>query len=332
MTSRIRAAGVRPCNRARADPDGVAPAASRPMLRRGEGCASQEGCCLDGPTFRVRRPEHRHPARRLAGRAHAQPATTARREPPAWLAEARASLPSAGRYLAFEQDGRAGRHPAVARVDPDRPLAGRRRALRRRHGLPPSCPGRRRGGRRARARRPLAQRHLGQRPPRRVEPADRRRRARHRPPRAVLPGHRVRGRRGRRARPRWPSKPAVAIVLGRHGRHDRGPVAQGRHGQDHHRPHADRRVPARRASTSSRSTSTRRATCRTTSTSRPTRRRRRRRAVRRRQGSRAPSHDGIVPGDADPGRGRALAVGQDGPRADPAQGAQGRAQGPRRRS
>ena len=30
----------------------------------------------------------------------------ARREPPAWLAEARASVPSAGRYLAFEQDGR----------------------------------------------------------------------------------------------------------------------------------------------------------------------------------------------------------------------------------
>jgi pSer/pThr/pTyr-binding forkhead associated (FHA) protein len=29
-----------------------------------------------------------------------------RREPPAWLAEARASVPSAGRYLAFEQDGR----------------------------------------------------------------------------------------------------------------------------------------------------------------------------------------------------------------------------------
>ncbi len=31
---------------------------------------------------------------------------TARREPPAWLAEARASVPSAGRYLAYEQDGR----------------------------------------------------------------------------------------------------------------------------------------------------------------------------------------------------------------------------------
>jgi pSer/pThr/pTyr-binding forkhead associated (FHA) protein len=31
---------------------------------------------------------------------------TVRREPPAWLAEARASVPSAGRYLAFEQDGR----------------------------------------------------------------------------------------------------------------------------------------------------------------------------------------------------------------------------------
>jgi pSer/pThr/pTyr-binding forkhead associated (FHA) protein len=29
-----------------------------------------------------------------------------RREPPAWLSEARASVPSAGRYLAFEQDGR----------------------------------------------------------------------------------------------------------------------------------------------------------------------------------------------------------------------------------
>jgi pSer/pThr/pTyr-binding forkhead associated (FHA) protein len=29
-----------------------------------------------------------------------------RREPPAWLAEARASVPSAGRYLVFEQDGR----------------------------------------------------------------------------------------------------------------------------------------------------------------------------------------------------------------------------------
>jgi pSer/pThr/pTyr-binding forkhead associated (FHA) protein len=29
-----------------------------------------------------------------------------RREPPEWLAEARASAPSAGRYLAFEQDGR----------------------------------------------------------------------------------------------------------------------------------------------------------------------------------------------------------------------------------
>ena len=28
-----------------------------------------------------------------------------RREPPAWLAEARASVASAGRYLAFEQDG-----------------------------------------------------------------------------------------------------------------------------------------------------------------------------------------------------------------------------------
>jgi pSer/pThr/pTyr-binding forkhead associated (FHA) protein len=28
-----------------------------------------------------------------------------RREPPAWLAEARASVTSAGRYLAFEQDG-----------------------------------------------------------------------------------------------------------------------------------------------------------------------------------------------------------------------------------
>ena len=31
---------------------------------------------------------------------------TARREPPAWLAEARASVPSAGRYLTYEQDGR----------------------------------------------------------------------------------------------------------------------------------------------------------------------------------------------------------------------------------
>src|SRR5205085_609038 len=30
----------------------------------------------------------------------------ARREPPEWLAEARASVPSAGRYLVFEQDGR----------------------------------------------------------------------------------------------------------------------------------------------------------------------------------------------------------------------------------
>jgi hypothetical protein len=29
-----------------------------------------------------------------------------RREPPAWLAEARASVTSAGRFLAFEQDGR----------------------------------------------------------------------------------------------------------------------------------------------------------------------------------------------------------------------------------
>jgi FHA domain len=36
-----------------------------------------------------------------------QGGSDARHEPPAWLAEARASVTSAGRYLAFEQDGRS---------------------------------------------------------------------------------------------------------------------------------------------------------------------------------------------------------------------------------
>src|SRR5215218_9680520 len=85
---------------------------------------------------------------------------------------------------------RAGR----PRMDADRPLAGRRRALRRRHGLAPPRPDRRPGRRRAGARRPLAQRRLRQRPARRVVAAGRRRRDRRRAAHDPFPGHRGRRR------------------------------------------------------------------------------------------------------------------------------------------
>ena len=66
-----------------------------------------------------------------------------------------------------------------------------------------------------------------------------------RPPRPVLPGHRS----SAPARP--PSaaleRVATSVSWRPDGRHDRGPVAQGRHGQDHDRPHPGRRAPARRA-------------------------------------------------------------------------------------
>ena len=225
--------------------------------------------------------------------------------------------------------------PRRARVDPDRPLAGRRRALRRRDGVAPPRADRQPGRRRAGARRPLAQRRLRQRPPGGVEPADRRRRDRRRPPHAVVPGHRVAqpavGARSPRSPPSSrPRSPGARYRGAPHGRDDRGPVAQGRHGQDHHGAHAGRRAAARSGSTCSPSTSTRRATCRTTSTSRRTRRPTVADVLRgdaKAQGRRARRDRPRV---ADPRRGRALAVGQDGPRARAAQGAQGRAQAARR--
>ena len=112
------------------------------------------------------------------------------------------------------------------------------------------------------------------------------------------------------------------------GRDDRGPVAQGRHGQDHRGPHAGRRLPADRA---------RRPLRRPRSAGQPVgllRRARRRdadgrrRALGRRQGQGGDARRDH-PRDADPGRGRARAERQDGPRARPAQGAQGRAQAAR---
>ena len=76
-----------------------------------------------------------------------------------------------GKYLAYEEDGRKVVVRDLARVDPHRALAGRRRAVRRRHGVPPPRAGGRPGRGRPRARRPLAERDLRQRPARRVEPA-----------------------------------------------------------------------------------------------------------------------------------------------------------------
>ena len=125
------------------------------------------------------------------------------------------------------------------------------------------------------------------------------------------------------SRPRGPYRPRP------HGRDDRRPLAQGRDGQDDDRAHARRRVPAPRPG---------RARRRPRSAGQPVgllRRaagrhadgRRRARGEAKAEGGRPRRRH---PRDADPRRGRALAVRQDGPRAGAAQGAQGRAQAARR--
>ena len=91
------------------------------------------------------------------------------RAPPGWVDEARAGLDVPGKYLAYEDGGRRVVVARLARVDADRPLPGRRRALRRRDRLPPPRADRAPGRRRARARRPLPQRRLRQRRAGRVE-------------------------------------------------------------------------------------------------------------------------------------------------------------------
>ena len=120
-----------------------------------------------------------------------------RPEPPAgWRRPGRPRGP--GRYLAFEQDGRI----VVVPVSREWTRIGRSLAadirfddatVSRRHALVAN----EEDGVRV-----LDDRSLngisGQRPARRVEPADRRRRDRDRPPHAVLPGHRVRARSRRR--------------------------------------------------------------------------------------------------------------------------------------
>ena len=138
---------------------------------------TQGGSCLDGPTIRQRRPEHRNPsgfrrARHRAGWRHAGPS---RRPGSRRLAAGLGGPGPLPRVRAGRGRDRGARQPGV---DPDRPLAGRRHPLRRRDGVTPSCADRLRGGRRTRARRPLAQRHPGQRPARGVEPARGRRRDR----------------------------------------------------------------------------------------------------------------------------------------------------------
>ena len=107
-----------------------------------------------------RRPEPsrrrgRRPARSTEPRACA-PGLGRRRRAAPWK--------QPGKYLAYEDGGRRVVVARRARVDPDRTLAGRRRALRRRDRVAPPCADRLPGGRRARARRPLAQRRLRQRP------------------------------------------------------------------------------------------------------------------------------------------------------------------------
>ena len=104
-------------------------------------------------------------------RVGARPCARARgARAPAWLQEARDGLTQPGKYLAYEESGRQVVTPLSAGVDPDRPLAGRRRPLRRRDGLAPSRARRQPGRGRTRARRPLAQRRLRQRRARRVGP------------------------------------------------------------------------------------------------------------------------------------------------------------------
>ena len=78
------------------------------------------------------------------------------------------------------------------------------------------------------------------------------------------------------------------------------------------------------ASTCSPSTSTRRATCRTTSTSRRTPRRRSPTCSRGDAKAKEAAHDGIIPATPILAEVERVAVGQDGPRARAAQGAQGR--------
>ena len=83
--------------------------------------------------------------------------------------------------------------------------------------------------------------------------------------------------------------------IGALGRHDRSPLPEGRHRQDHDGAHAHRRLPPRRAAASSRSTSTRRATCRTTSTSIPRHRRRSATCSPAAPRPREAVHDDIIP-------------------------------------
>ena len=185
-----------------------------------------------------------------------QPPAAVERERPAWLQEARDGLTQPGKYLAYEEFGRQHRDPAQPGVDPDRALAGRRRPLRRRDGVAPSCARRQPGRGRTRARRPVAERRLRQRRARRVGAADRRRRDHDRAPqpsssstprRSARPPRRSAAGSGVACDETCSSAAPSALSCARHGRDDRRPVAEGRHGQDHHGAHAGGRLPPHRA-------------------------------------------------------------------------------------
>ena len=244
----------------------------------------------------------------LAGyrRGRAQPVGgSSRPEPPAWLEETRAGLAGPGRYLAFEQDGRVVVVPGQPGMDADRPLAGRRHPLRRRHGLAPSCADRQRGGRRTRARRPLAQRHPGQRPARRVEPAGRRRRARRSAATRCTSWTPC----PRRTRRRPAALTRVALDIVRPQWPTRSRSCRSRAARARPRPSAPwPTCSGASAWTCWPSTSTRRATCRTTSTSRRTPRRAIADVLSGDAKVKDATYDGgIVPATLEPRRGRARA-------------------------
>ena len=168
---------------------------------------------------------------------------------------------------------------------------------------------------------------------------DRRRRDRRRP----LPPA-LRGRRGPPATcrpPAPPSKPpaeparrsaragrlqvtAPATIPRSDGPEDRGPLPEGRDGQDDHRPAPHRRAAPVRAAASWPSTSTRRATCRTTSTSRRTPQPTIGDVLPGQAKAREAIHDGIIPANLSLAEAELSLAGKMGRELTPAQGAQGR--------
>src|SRR3954470_7784487 len=84
---------------------GVAPPPIAPYPSRRTGCVPRKVAVLTDPRFEFD-VQNTGTLPGVSPDALTQLGADDRREPPAWLAEARASVTSAGRYLVFEQDGR----------------------------------------------------------------------------------------------------------------------------------------------------------------------------------------------------------------------------------